>query len=117
MSREKSREKNLVTRPTSVFTLLVLLCVSLLAGCGQSRPTDFYMLTSDHVPLNAASLPARTMAIGALIVPGYLDRPGVVVRAADGTADLCLEHMFQKMGRASFRQADQLLRLVSQFVR
>ena len=39
------------------------------------------------------------------------------LRAADGTADLCLEHMFQKMGRASFHQADQLLRLVSQFVR
>lgn len=85
MSREKSREKNLVTRPASVFTLLVLLCASLLSGCGQSRPTDFYMLASDHVPLNAASLPTRTMAIGALIVPGYLDRPGVVVRAADGT--------------------------------
>lgn len=72
-------------RPISVFTVLVLLCVSLLAGCGQSRPTDFYMLASDHAPLNAANLPTKTLAIGALIVPGYLDRPGVVVRAADGT--------------------------------
>ena len=39
------------------------------------------------------------------------------LRAADGTADLCLEHMFQRMGKAAFQQADQLLRLVSLFVR
>ena len=39
------------------------------------------------------------------------------LRAADGTADLCLQHMFQKMGRASFRQSERLLHLVSACIR
>ena len=39
------------------------------------------------------------------------------LRSADGTADLCLQHMFQKMGRASFRQSERLLHLVSSYLR
>ena len=35
------------------------------------------------------------------------------LRSADGTADLCLQHMFQKMGREAFQQADRLLQMVS----
>ena len=35
------------------------------------------------------------------------------LRAADGTADLCLQHMFQKMGQEAFVHADQLLQLIS----
>ena len=35
------------------------------------------------------------------------------LRSADGTADLCLQHMFQKMGQETFRHADQLMQLLS----
>ena len=35
------------------------------------------------------------------------------LRSADGTADLCLQHMFQKMGKEAFRHADQLMQLLS----
>ena len=38
------------------------------------------------------------------------------LRAADGTEDLCLQHMFEKMGKESFQQADQLLGLLSLLV-
>ena len=39
------------------------------------------------------------------------------LRAADGTEDLCLQHMFEKMGKESFQQADQLLGLLPLLVR
>lgn len=39
------------------------------------------------------------------------------LRAADGTGDLCLQHMFQKMGTESFQQANQLLQLLSLSIR
>ena len=35
------------------------------------------------------------------------------LRSADGTADLCLQHIFQKMGQETFRHADQLMQLLS----
>ena len=39
------------------------------------------------------------------------------LRSADGTADLCLQHMFQKMGEESFRQSDRLLHLLARSIR
>ena len=39
------------------------------------------------------------------------------LRSADGTADLCLQHMFQKMGRESFHHSEQLLQLVAGYIR
>lgn len=65
--------------------LLCVLCAGLLSAC-SSRPTEFYMLSGDSTPLSAATMPEPTMALGAVSVPGYLDRLGVVVLADEGTS-------------------------------
>lgn len=69
---------------TPLLFLLCVLMAGLLSAC-SSRPTEFYMLAADSTPLSAPSMPEPTMALGFLTVPGYLDRPGVVVLAAEGT--------------------------------
>lgn len=66
------------------LSVLCLLVCGLLSACA-SRPTDFYMLAADSEPLGAVSLPETTLALGGVMLPAYLDRPGVVVLADQGT--------------------------------
>lgn len=70
----------------SLLGALFAFCLLALAGCGASRPTDFYMLESGAAPLNAGILPETTVAIGALQIPAYLDRQGIVVLQSEGTS-------------------------------
>ncbi len=67
--------------PTALLCLVLLLA----AGC-SSRPTDFYMLNGSGTPVNAVSMPRTTLAIEQVLLPGYLDRTGIVVRGSNGTS-------------------------------
>ena len=59
-----------------------LLCLSafLLPACGKSAPTYYYLLESGEKPFAASSLPAVSLRIAHVGIPGYLDRQGVVSR-------------------------------------
>ncbi len=67
--------------------LPVLLCLAALlaAGC-SSRPTEFYLLNGAGTPVNSQHMPRTTMAIEQVLLPGYLDRGGIVVRGENGTS-------------------------------
>ena len=54
----------------------------LLAGCGSSPPSKFYVLTADPVPQRAWTAAAKTVALGRVSLPGALDRPQIARRKA-----------------------------------
>jgi uncharacterized lipoprotein YmbA len=60
----------------AVFFIAALL----LAGCGSSPPSHFYVLTADPVPPRSASAHGMTVAIGRVSLPGALDRPAMARR-------------------------------------
>ncbi len=63
----------------SVRTLAALMLAGILAGCGSSPPSHYYVLTAQPDPSAAqpAGAPVRTVAIGEVKLPGALDRPQV----------------------------------------
>jgi uncharacterized protein len=58
----------------------LLALVFLLAGCGSSPPSKFYVLTADPVPQRAGAVATNTVAIGRVTLPGALDRPQIARR-------------------------------------
>jgi uncharacterized lipoprotein YmbA len=58
----------------------LLALVLLLAGCGSSPPSKFYVLTADPVPPRAGAAAANTVALGRVTLPGALDRPQIARR-------------------------------------
>jgi uncharacterized lipoprotein YmbA len=52
----------------------------LVAGCGSSPPSKFYVLTADPVPPRAGAAAANTVALGRVTLPGALDRPQIARR-------------------------------------
>lgn len=54
----------------------------LLAGCGQTPPTQFYTLSGMQVPPSGVSAPQTVVGLGPVVLPDYLDRPQIVTRAS-----------------------------------
>jgi uncharacterized protein len=52
----------------------------LLAGCGSSPPSKFYVLTADPVPQRSWTGAPKTVALGRVSMPGTLDRPQIARR-------------------------------------
>lgn len=65
-------------RQTSFLPLLMLL--ALLAACGRSTPTNYYLLESGLSPVQSGSLPSKSLRVARVNVPEYLDRNGIVSR-------------------------------------
>jgi uncharacterized lipoprotein YmbA len=76
-------------RPLKPLAAVVsLIGLFLLAGCTESKPSRFYVLT----PL-AAGKPAHypdglAIGVGPVVIPQYLDRPQVVTRSSDNRLDV-----------------------------
>ena len=62
-----------------IFTVTLLL---LVAACGSSPKTDFYMLNADHGALMEAANTDTGPAVGVwqVMLPGYMDRSEIVTR-------------------------------------
>src|SRR5258706_3922695 len=76
-------------RPFKPLTVIVsLVGLFLLAACGTSTPSRFYVLT----PL-AAGKPTHApdglaVGVGPVVIPQYLDRPQVVTRTSDNRLEV-----------------------------
>jgi uncharacterized protein len=70
-----------VTFAARLAAPLVALVI-LLAGCGSSPPSKFYVLTADPVPqrAGAAAASTNTVALGRITLPGAVDRPQIARR-------------------------------------
>jgi uncharacterized lipoprotein YmbA len=66
---------------------LALLFAFMLFACVRSAPTNYYLLESSAEPVQADSLPAKTLRIARVVVPEYLDHGGIVSRV-DGQTRL-----------------------------
>ena len=60
--------------------LLLAVAALLLAGCGASPPSKFYVLTADPAPARVASAGSSSVALGRISLPGALDRPSIARR-------------------------------------
>jgi uncharacterized lipoprotein YmbA len=52
----------------------------LLAGCGSSPASKFYVLTADPAPQRGAAVAASTVTLGRVSLPGAVDRPQIARR-------------------------------------
>ncbi|MFT4302409.1 MAG: PqiC family protein [Desulfovibrio sp.] len=66
-----------------LYTFLALTV--LLAACGRSTPTNYYLLESRLAPVSADSLPSKSLRVAPVNVPEYLDRDGIVSRVGEST--------------------------------
>jgi len=59
-----------------------LLVAGIPAGCSSSPPSDYYVLSaeSDLAAVRQVGRPWRTLAVGAVRLPGALDRPQIARR-------------------------------------
>ncbi len=67
----------------TLYTFLALTV--LLAACGRSTPTNYYLLESRLTPVSADSLPTKSLRVAPVNVPEYLDRDGIVSRVGEST--------------------------------
>jgi uncharacterized lipoprotein YmbA len=69
-----------VAQATAVNLAVSVLLIGCLAGCGESQPSRFYML-SPTAPAEAAQPSAKSgiaLVVGPVEIPKYLDRPQIV---------------------------------------
>lgn len=79
-------------RPTTAFLMLGLTLV-FLAGCGTTRPSKFYILSSMPTGASAtATANEPAVGLGPVTMPKYLDRPQIVRRAGDNQLLLAESH-------------------------
>jgi uncharacterized lipoprotein YmbA len=58
------------------------LCLALLAGCGVTKPSRYYLLTPvEEQGAGTVSTPSPAVGIGPVAFPAYLDRPEIVLRS------------------------------------
>lgn len=69
--------------------IMLLLAAISLCACARSSPTNYYLLESSLGPLQANNVPARTLRVAQVEVPGYLNRNNIVSRV-DGQTRLIL---------------------------
>ncbi len=62
--------------------ILLALC---LTGCGRSTPTRYYLLESSLGPIQADSLPAKSLRVAQVETPSYLNRNNIVSRVKNET--------------------------------
>ena len=87
--------------------LLIVLSLALTA-CGQSKPTNYYLLKSTAASVAAESMPRTTLGIVGVNLPGYLDRAGIVLLDENGT--LINVPQFNKWAESLDEGAARLLR-------
>ncbi|MDH3594143.1 MAG: PqiC family protein [Rhodospirillales bacterium] len=77
--------------PSRLAVLVLAAALLAPAGCAQTQPTDFYILSS-LPPSAAASLGADadklSLGVGPVVLPAYLDRPQVVALASSNKLQL-----------------------------
>ncbi|MBI4292624.1 MAG: membrane integrity-associated transporter subunit PqiC [Betaproteobacteria bacterium] len=82
-----------------------LACAMLLAACGSTPVARYYTLSAvrDSVPQGGASvLRDKVIGIGPVVLPEYLDRPQVVIRASSNRVELADGHRWAEPLADSF---------------
>ena len=87
--------------PTRVF--LTGLCLVMLAGCGITKPSRFYILTPvEESGAAAHAIQGPAVGIGPLRFPDYLDRPEIVHRSGDNQVHYAVSDRWAEPLKATF---------------
>jgi len=85
-----------------------LACAMLLAACGSTPVAKYYTLSAvrDSVPAGSASvLRDKIVGIGPVVLPEYLDRPQIVIRASSNRLELADGHRWAEPLADNFTSA------------
>ena len=103
--------------------LCLVLQMAVLAGCGTSQPTRYYLLSAGAPDAAGVSVrPELTIGVGPVILPPYLDRRELVSRAGSNELNVAvydqwaepLEENFGRVVREDLGQrlaTDRIIRL------
>lgn len=64
---------------------LLILLFFVIAGCGRSTPTNYYLLESSLGPMQADNLPNKSLRVAQVEAPAYLNRNNIVSRVNNQT--------------------------------
>lgn len=63
------------------IVLIIFCMLAIIAtGCASTKPSQFYMLSSQAMPVAASSSAKYSISVGPVTVPAAVDRPQIVVR-------------------------------------
>jgi len=86
-----------------IFSLMAVLV--LLAACSSQPPqVQTYLLRAQVSPGSATPLPDSGIALGRLLVASYIDQPGLVLAAGDGTVHAARNHLWAEPLQVSLRR-------------
>lgn len=87
----------------SIKILITGLCLAILAGCGVTKPSRFYILTPvEDSSTPAMSTPAPALGIGPVTFPAYLDRPEIAHRSGDNQLQYAGSHRWAEPLKTTF---------------
>ncbi len=101
---------------SSPFSVGAAALISLLvAGCGSSPPTNFYVLNDVVQDPTAGSASTISVGVGSVRLPAYADRPQIVTRQSSTDLQLAEFHQWAEPLRDSVVRvlADNLAKLLS----
>jgi len=76
-------------RPFKPLTVIVsLVGLLLLASCGSSTPSRYYVLTPLTAGKPTHAPDGLAVGVGPVVIPQYLDRPQLVTRSSDNRLDV-----------------------------
>ena len=89
----------------STRAFLTGLCLVILAGCGISKPSRFYILTPvEGTPATTVATPGPAVGIGPITFPVYLDRPEIVHRSSDNQVHYAGADRWAEPLKATFKR-------------
>lgn len=99
-----------MTRPGKNLLILLLSCL-FLGACAASSPTSYYMLESPLGPIKAESMPKRSLRVGQVDAPAYLNRNNIVSRVSGQSRLILAEfHLWaEPVGNGVRRIVEELL--------
>lgn len=87
----------------SIRYFITGLCVVMLAGCGVTKPSRFYILTPVEEPSVAtAGKTGPALGIGPVAFPAYLDRPEIAHRSGDNQLHYAGSHRWAEPLKTTF---------------
>ena len=86
-------------------TFLASLCLALLAGCGVTKPSRYYLLTpAEAQTAGAVRTPSPAVGIGPVSFPAYLDRPEIVLRTGDNELNYAVTDRWAEPLKTAFNR-------------